>query len=254
MRIDVLLGEARTAPVDVADRVVIVIDVLRAATTVATALSNGALAVVPFDDVDDTRRAARAYEQPMADTKTLNYPLTAGERAMVRIAGFDLGNSPLEYTRDVVQDKTILFTTTNGTAALVATQHSRASFFGALVNATATVDAVAQFLDTERGPAGVTIVCAGTEGAVALEDVVCAARLVRGLQAARPKTSITDSTRIALLAELPYVDNARSLSRDAVHARSLASAGFAADVACCFSADTVPLAVRFRAGVLAPVS
>lgn len=250
MRIDVLLGEARTAPADVADRVVIVIDVLRAATTVATALSNGARAIVPFETVDDTRRALRAYEQPMADMTTAAFPLTAGERGMVRIAGFDLGNSPLEYTRDVVLDKPIFFTTTNGTAALVAMQHARAQFFAAFVNATATVSAVATRLDEAPELAGVTIVCAGTDGTIALEDVVCAGRLVRGLVAARPELTLADSARIAMLAERPYVDNVARLAQDATHAHSLVAAGFGADVAHCFVADSVPVAVRFSYGVL----
>lgn len=250
MRIDVLLGEARTAPADVADRVVIVIDVLRAATTVATALSNGARVVVPFESVDDTRRAALAYEQPMADTTTQRSPLTAGERGMVRLPGFALGNSPLEYKRDVVQDATIFFTTTNGTAALAAMQHARARFFAAFVNASETVRAVGAVIREAQELTGVTIVCAGTDGRVALEDVVCAGRLVRGLVQAHPAMVCTDSARIALLAERPYVDDVALLARDATHARSLASAGFEADVSCCFVADSVPVAVEHREGAL----
>ena len=83
MRIDVLLGEAPVVPADVADRVVVVIDVLRAATTVATALANGARAVIPFETVDETIMRSKAYAR--GEVKL------AGERRMVRIAGFDLG-------------------------------------------------------------------------------------------------------------------------------------------------------------------
>ena len=250
MRIDVLLGEVRTAPADVADRVVVVIDVLRAATTAATAFTNGARVVVPFESVDDTHRASVAYGRHMANACETGNVLTAGERAMVRIPGFDLGNSPLEYTRDVVHGRTILFTTTNGTAALVAAQGARAIFFAAFVNASATVRAVGDAIDAQRELVGVTIVCAGTDGSVSLEDVVCAGRLVRMLVAARPNIRITDSARIALLAEQPYVDHLALLARDATHAHALATAGFGEDVECCLAADTVSVAVRFRDGAL----
>ena len=252
MRIDVLLGEARTAPADVADRVVVVIDVLRAATTAATAFINGARVVVPFESVDDTRRASVAYGRHMINACETGNVLTAGERAMVRISGFDLGNSPLEYTRDVVDGRTILFTTTNGTAALVAAQRARAIFFAAFVNAIATVRAVGDAIDAHRDLVGVTIVCAGTDGSVSLEDVVCAGRLVRTL-AARSNIRITDSARIALLTEQPYVNDLALLARDATHAHALVTAGFGEDVECCLAADTVPVAVRFCDGALTRV-
>lgn len=245
MRIDVLLGEARSAPADVADRVVIVIDVLRAATTVAVALSNGAEAVRPFESVDETRAAA-ASATPAA--------LTAGEREMVRIPGFDLGNSPAEYSQNVVEGRTILFTTTNGTAALVASRDARVSFFAAFVNAECTVRAVMSALHAERGIAGVTIVCSGTDKQEALEDVVCAGRLARRLMEAATDASTpmiaADSARVAMLAELPYAHSLAALRQDARHAHSLGAAGFASDVERCFALDSASVAIRFEQGVL----
>ena len=131
MRIDVLLGEAQIAPADVADRVVVVIDVLRAATTVAAALDAGARAVIPFETVDETASRAKAYARGEVQL--------AGERRMVKIDGFDLGNSPAEYTAASVDGRTILYTTTNGTMALAATHGARSCFFAAFVNVAATV-------------------------------------------------------------------------------------------------------------------
>ena len=120
MRIDVLLGEGHVAPADVAGRVVIVVDVLRAATTVAMAIMNGARAVIPFEHVDEVAVRAKQFER--ADVRL------AGERKMQRIAGFDLGNSPQEYTRELVEGRTILFSTTNGTTALIGSQGARTFF------------------------------------------------------------------------------------------------------------------------------
>lgn len=92
------------------------------------------------------------------------------------------------------------------------------------MNVAATVRAVVDALDAENDIAGVTIVCAGTDGSVALEDVVCAGRHVRGLFPARPSISIADSARVALLTEQPYVEHVALLACDAMHAHALANA------------------------------
>lgn len=235
MRIDVLLGEAAVAPADVADRVVVVIDVLRAATTVATALHHGARVVIPFETVDETATRAKAYER--GEVKL------AGERRMKRIDGFDLGNSPAEYTRDAVGGFPILYTTTNGTAALAATHGARACFFAAFVNAAATVAAVS---DSAGGDHDVLIICAGSDRTIGLEDVVCAGRLVRGLLEAAPGATRGDGARVAELVERPFLGGIASLAHEAEHARALGAAGFEADVAACLSLDQFDVAVRYH--------
>jgi len=235
VRVDVLLGEAPVVPADVADRVVVVLDVLRAATTVATALAHGARAVVPFETVDEVASRVRVYARGEV--------LTAGERRMQRISGFDLGNSPLEFTAEVLGGRTVLFTTTNGTVALTATAGARACFFAGFVNAEATVQAVQDMLVQE--PRDVTIVCAGHERRLAFEDVVCAGRLVRLLHAAMPGVVRGDGARVAELAERPYVGGVASLAYDAQHARSLADAGFSADVSACLTLDTFSVATAY---------
>ncbi|MEO7999137.1 MAG: 2-phosphosulfolactate phosphatase, partial [Gemmatimonadaceae bacterium] len=166
MRIDVLLGDALPTPAEVAGKVVVVIDVLRAATTAVTALANGARAVIPFDSVDEPAVFAKQYER--------NEIRLAGERKMLRIPGFDLGNSPEEYTPAAVKGRTILYSTTNGTVALLATAGAKSCMFGAFVNCAATVAAVRA--DT-RTTGDVVIICAGHERRTALEDVVCAGRM-----------------------------------------------------------------------------
>jgi len=235
VRIDVLLGEAPLAPADVADRVVVVIDVLRAATTVVTALSNGARAVIPFETVEETATRARAYAR--GEVKL------AGERRMVRIEGFDLGNSPLEYTSEAVGGRTILYSTTNGTAALTATHGARACFFAAFANAAATVAAVRGAI---AGGGDVTIVCSGHERRLALEDVVCAGRLVRGIADGRDDVVRGDGARVAESVERPFVGGIASVAHEAAHARSLVAAGFEADVQACLSLDRYDRAVRYH--------
>jgi 2-phosphosulfolactate phosphatase len=235
VRIDVLLGEAAVAPADVAVRVVVVIDVLRAATTVATALSNGARVVVPFETVDETATRAKAYAR--GEVKL------AGERRMKRIDGFDLGNSPAEHTRDAVAGFPILYTTTNGTAALAATHGARACFFAAFVNAAATVSAVRA---AAKPDGDVLIICAGSDRRIGLEDVVCAGRLVRGLADGQSSVVRGDGARVAELVERPFIGGIASLSFEAEHARTLEAAGFATDVAACLTLDQFDVAVRYH--------
>jgi 2-phosphosulfolactate phosphatase len=150
--------------------VAVVIDVLRATTTIATALANGASAVIPVSTVDEARQAAAALPAGTV--------LLGGERGGVRIDGFDLDNSPASYGPGVVRNKQIVFTTTNGTRALLAVRKARCILAGGFVNFAATTDV----LLANRGD--VAIVCAGTDGRVSMEDVLCAGALVDRMIAA----------------------------------------------------------------------
>ena len=114
MRLDVFFGVQRSCSrPNVQGRLVAVIDVLRASTTIAIALANGARAVIPL-------RELRRGDHPLARASSAREVRLAGERKMLPIPGFDFGNSPGEFTREAVEGKTILLTTTNGTGALLA--------------------------------------------------------------------------------------------------------------------------------------
>ncbi len=232
------LGEAFCTSAEVLGRIVVVIDVLRAATTVATALANGARGVHPFETVEETAR--RGAEM---DRETVRL---AGERRMVRIPGFDFGNSPLEFTRAAIGGRTLLFTTTNGTPALVATHGARACYFASFVNVAATVDAVRAELAAKAGD--VLVLCAGHERHVTLEDVVCAGRITRLLAASDTGIEFTrdDGAYAAERLETPYQESLTMLAEDAAHARALRNAGFGADVDYCLSFDSVPVAVAYK--------
>ena len=107
------------------------IDVLRASTTIAAALANGARAVVPVESSDAAVTRAKAFERTDV--------LLAGERKTKPIPGFDLGNSPREFTRDAVEGKTVLMTTTNGTPAIMNTPGARDVVIASYVNYTAVL-------------------------------------------------------------------------------------------------------------------
>lgn len=145
--------------------VAIVIDQLRASSTITAALAAGAESVRPVVSVEDARAAATRAPGS----------LLGGERGGVRIEGFDLGNSPAEYTPDQVRGRCLVFTTTNGTAALAHAAGARRVLIGCLANRDAVVRAAA------AGPAPVHLLCAGTHGLISLEDVLAAGAIAEGL-------------------------------------------------------------------------
>ncbi|HEV8235701.1 MAG TPA: 2-phosphosulfolactate phosphatase, partial [Gemmatimonadaceae bacterium] len=167
MRIDVFFGTSGLTPGDTAARVVVVIDVLRASTSIATALANGARAVIPLDSTDEVVMRAKAFDR--SEVKL------AGERQMRPIPGFDLGNSPLEFTRETIEGKTVLLSTTNGTGAITALQGPRDVVIGSYVNFSAVL---AMLRTAIRGGTDIAILCAGREKQFSLEDAACAGRFV----------------------------------------------------------------------------
>src|SRR5438874_11853400 len=124
-QIDVYLLPALVEPAELAGKTVVVIDVLRATTTIITALANGATQVIPCLEIDEARKAAADFGSPA---------ILGGERGGRPIAGFDLGNSPAEYSREQVAGKTVVFTTTNGTRALLRCKAARRVLLGAFIS------------------------------------------------------------------------------------------------------------------------
>jgi 2-phosphosulfolactate phosphatase len=216
--------------------VVVVIDVFRASTTIAAALAGGARFVLPAADVEQAMKLAEPYAE--------NEVLLGGERECQRIEGFQLGNSPREYTREAVAGKVIIFTTTNGTQALAAAKDATAVLVGGFVNFSAVVDAVA-------GHEAVTMLCAGNNGRLSLEDFACAGGLVNRL--AKGESRLDDA---ALAARAAYKNLKTDLSRTLAateHALRLADLGFRADLDFALKVDSVPVVPHLSEGrIVAP--
>lgn len=166
--------------------IAVVIDVLRASTTMITALAHGAARVVPVAGIDEARRLAATLDGPV---------LLGGERGGVRIPEFDLGNSPREYSAERVTGKTVVITTTNGTAALHACRAAREIVVGAIVNRAAVAEVVRRLA---KGATPVHLVCAGTDGAVSAEDVLAAGAILDAASASGPADVLDDAAREAL--------------------------------------------------------
>jgi 2-phosphosulfolactate phosphatase len=229
VHLDVFFGSA-LAPADVSGRVVLVVDVLRASTSIAVALYNRARAVIPVESADEAISRSRAFER--GDVRL------AGERRMLPIPGFDLGNSPREFTPEAIAGKTILLTTTNGTAALLNTQGAREVAVGAYVNFSAVL---AMLRAAARGGNDIAIVCAGQDRQFSLEDAACAGKFVRGLSRRGTRATLNDAATVSLLAERRYGDDLLALFNATSHGRALADAGFAEDLVVCAALDAYPV-------------
>lgn len=218
MKVEIVLTPAeidRLPERDLADATCVVFDVLRATSTIVTALEHGARRVFPAANIEEAR-----------DWKRTRLPgaLLAGERRGVRIDGFDLGNSPREYTPEAVGGRDIITTTTNGTVALRACAAARRLHGGALLN----LDALATHL-LAAAPERLVLVCAGSGRAFSLEDAFGAAALLARVEPLAGRDA-GDALR-AIHAR--YAPDAAGALRDSHNGRALARIGLGADVDWC---------------------
>jgi 2-phosphosulfolactate phosphatase len=227
MRVDVFFSPQEVAASDVSNRVVAIVDVLRASTSVAVALANGARAVIPLGSSEEV--VSRGKSLARSEVKL------AGERKMQAIPGFDFGNSPLEFTREAVEGKTILMSTTNGTGAVLSVQGARDVVIASYVNFSAVLSMLRAAL---RGGTDVAIVCAGQERHFALEDSACAGLFVQHITEKQPKAEINDAAQAAMLIDKKFGSNLKRLFRSSTHGVALADAGFGNDLETCAELDS----------------
>ncbi|MFL5464181.1 MAG: 2-phosphosulfolactate phosphatase [Gemmatimonadaceae bacterium] len=230
MRLDVFFTPSQVKPGDTSGRLVTIVDVLRASTTVATALGNGAKTVIPLEGADEV--IFRSKEFARSEIRL------AGEQKMYPITGFDLGNSPQAFTRKAVEGKTILITTTNGTRALLGVQGARDIVIASYVNFTAvlTMMKIAVSSNTD-----IAIICAGEEGSFTLEDAACAGRYVRAIPKRADAVQVNDAASASVMIEKKYGDNIAKVFKESTHGQALQEAGFGDDLAACAEVDSYPV-------------
>ncbi|HUG41982.1 MAG TPA: 2-phosphosulfolactate phosphatase [Longimicrobiales bacterium] len=240
MRLDVYFTPGELSGVELPDRVV-VIDVLRATSTLVEALANGAKAVFPVATADDAARIALSIGRDSV--------LLCGERKGLPIEGFDLGNSPLEFTRETVADLSLVMTTTNGTRTFLAVAERR----GGKADGEAGLILAASFLnlgavvDRLAGADGPTaVVCAGREGRFALEDAVCAGALVRRLAEGGGALERNDAAAAAAALAQRHLPKLPALLAGTAAGSHLRSIGLEDDVTFCGTVDRTAVVPRFR--------
>lgn len=223
-------------PEDLTGRTVVVVDILRATTTVVHALAAGATEVIPLGVVEEAQARATA----IGSTAVLG-----GERGGKRIAGFDLGNSPLEYTPERLAGKTLVFTTTNGTRAMLHSRQAARILIGAFVNLSA--------LCRELSAAdAVDIVCAGTDRQITREDVLFAGAVGDELGRDRPR-ECNDQAELAIDAwrnaarEMTKGSPLAAILRGSLGARNLIEIGQERDIEIAATIDKFDLAPELDA-------
>ncbi len=232
MLIDAVLTPAEIALLpqrDLSGTTCVVFDVLRATSSMITALAHGAAEIHPACTIDE----ALALRQRMPDA------LLGGERNGDPIPGFEAGNSPLEYGAAVAGRK-IITTTTNGTVALRACGGAARVLVGALLNLAALAE-VLRAAAAEK----VVLVCAGTFETFALEDAYAAGLLIGLLDGA----ATTDAAETVRLLAAAYPDPLTAL-RTARNGRTLAASGRAADVEWCAQVSRYKVVAQMEAGVI----
>lgn len=200
----------------------VVIDVLRATSVIVTALYHGAKAIIPVREVEE---AFFIYQKGSTDEYRLS-----GERKGLPIPGFHFGNSPLEYTKKAVENKTLILTTTNGTQGIKGAEKSDTLYIGSFLNGKAVAN---QLLEEEKD---VVLVCAGTNGIFSLEDGLCAGKIISSLN---QSTSIK-TTDFGVALQALYEGHKNSLLpfiQQGAHCRYLIEQGFQSDILYCIQED-----------------
>lgn len=224
MELDVVFTAQEVDRALVQEKNAVVIDVLRATTTMISSLAYGCKTIFP---VTEPEEGQGLLTKALAQGELRANYILGGERGGVLIPGYDLGNSPFEYRTEIIKGKNLIFCTTNGTLAINKAKFAKRLFLGALVNGKAMANKLNQFTDS------IVVVCAGTKGHFTLEDVLAAGLIIHELLILNPGIELSDRAHASLAlyryhqAELV---KAVSLSR---HAKVLVSLGFEKDIAYC---------------------
>lgn len=212
-------------------KTVVVIDVLRATSVITTALYNRALDVTVKVEVEEALK--------LKDEGTL----LGGERKALRIEGFDLSNSPLEYSKKKVEGKRIVLTTTNGTKTIHRAAPADKIYIGSILNG----KAVGEMLAKEEKDA--IIICAGTQGNFSLDDFICAGKIIYEVLNIKQ----IDMDDFAASAYMAYRDNKKDLIsyiKMASHYNYLISLGLENDIRYCFTEDIISFVPQVKNGVI----
>lgn len=231
MKLDVFFSPDELVGLDIREHTAVVIDVLRATSVIAQAISSGARAIYPTGSMEEAVRLGQNLDR--ADL------LMCGERRGLAIEGFDLGNSPLEFTPDVVGEKTLVMATTNGTPAVVAAGTARRTVVGSFLNLGAVRDAIAS-------DAAVAVVCAGREKRFALEDAVCAGMLVERLKGRGTRHELNDAGLAALELAKIHDQDLDGMMRRTAAGQQLLEIGHEHDLVYCAGVDQLDVVPRLE--------
>ncbi len=233
MNIDVVISAQHIKPEKFKDRIVVVIDVLRATSVMVTALNNGCDKIIPVKEIGEAIDIA---------SKDKNKYLLGGERGGIKIDKFDFSNSPLDYIEDIVKGKSLIMTTTNGTRAIKNSEEAEKIFIGALINGRVVAEKLAK-LNKD-----VTFVNAGTDGEFSMDDFITSGYIINCLRdIMKNHCTLTD---IAKTSEYVYINNPSIISfvKDALHYKRMKDLRYNEDLRYCLSKDLINIVPEYKDG------
>ena len=212
---------------------VLVVDVLRATTTITVALANGAKEIIPAESVSTAARIS----------KGLGNSLLCGERNGTIVEGFNLGNSPFEYSGEVIKDRSLIFSTTNGTLSITKSRLAKSCVLGGFINLSKVVKHIKSLEED------LVIVCSGKLNNFCIEDTVCTGIIINKLFSDisdKTKYDLDDSAYACLKLGISLVTENRSPLREKIlemfkkseHGKYLLSLGFEEDLKLCSGIDS----------------
>lgn len=232
MKITTLLSPAmfECCVTDIQHKTVVVIDILRATSTMTVAMENGARAIYPVRDVETASRAGSSF-------------VKAGERNGERVEGFDLGNSPKEFQPDIVRNRDIVMTTTNGTKAIAMSENAQEILIASYRN----IDATLKHL--QEHSKDVVLCCSGWKDVVNVEDTLFAGEIASKLHASGYEID-NDATYVAMAVFSQHEHNPKEIILKASHAQRISRLSSSEDIDLCLMRNTFHEALKVVDGVV----
>lgn len=230
MKVDIIISADDIKREKIMDKSVVVIDMLRATSVIVTAINNGCRKVIPVVSIEEALN--------MADKDKLGHIL-GGERKALKIEGFDCSNSPLEYTSEMVKDKIIIITTSNGTRAIKGSEGARNILIGAVINAAAIAKKLIELNND------IVIVNAGTYGEFSIDDFLCSGYIIECLV----KDVDVELTDIAKTAHYLYKKNPNlEFIENASHFKRIKELNLEQDLIYCCKKDIIDIVPEYLNG------
>lgn len=236
MKIEIMPTCSKVPVNHISGSTVIVVDVLRASTSIITAVMNGAQRIIPA--ADPAEAAAFAMRLGPRDC------VLAGEREAMKLPDFDLGNSPYEFTPDAVADKVVIMSTSNGTAAINSMKSAKNILIGGMINRKAVAKRALELGDD------IIILCAGTDGTISADDLCAAGAIAEAVNMlSLTPVEASDMTMVCCMLFANWKEGRADLSVTRHYSR-LIRLGLERDVDYCFTLDTTDVVPVYDGGVI----
>lgn len=233
MNVDIIISADDINENKIKEKVIVVIDMFRATSVIVTALNNGCNEVIPYLTVEETIKSARQMKEE-------EYIL-GGERKAIKIDGFNLSNSPLEYTKENVKGKSVLMTTTNGTRTLTKSIGAKRVLIAAMINAKTVAKRLLEINED------VVIINAGTNGNFSMDDYICSGYIINEMLKINDKLNLTDISKTANIIFETY-PNIVDYVKEAAHYSVMKSLELDRDIEYCIQKSIIDIVPEYKNG------